>query len=164
MAAHFGNSHEDRFGPIPCWASSLGDVEDVCDPAFRGVFLTQKGGLAYLCQGHIARFNNQVAFVGTLESTIEGIGVNLKAVGVDAQQRIVFIVTESYRTQFGVAEQSVVEELARLRERGALLLSVNEILQSPDALELVWTVPAKQEDPSDPQAVVHRRPESSCLA
>lgn len=159
MAAHFGNSHEDRFGPIPCWASSLGDVDDVCDPAFRGVFLTQKGGLAYLSQGHIARFNNQVAFVGTLESTIEGIGVNLKAVGTDSQRRLVFIVNEGYRTQFGVAEQAVVEELARLREHGALMLSVNEILQSPDPLELVWTIPAEQENPSDPQALECLRPD-----
>jgi hypothetical protein len=158
LAAHFGNSHEDMFGPIPCWASSLGDVDDVCDPAFRGVFLTQKGGLAYLSQGHIARFNNQVAFLGTLESTIEGIGVNLKAVGTDLQQRIVLIVTESYRTQFGIPEQAVVEELARLREYGALMLSAHEVLQSPDPLELVWTVPAEQENPSDPQVVETLRP------
>jgi hypothetical protein len=158
LAEYFGNSAEGMFGPIPCWACSLGDVDDVCDPAFRGVFLTQKGGLAYLSQGHIARFNNQVAFLGTLESTIEGIGVNLKAVGTDSQQRIVLIVTESYRTQFGIAEQAVVEELARLRENGALMLSAHEVLQSPDPLELVWTVPAEQANPSDPQAVENLRP------
>jgi hypothetical protein len=149
------------FGPIPCWASSLGEVNDICDPAFRGVFLTRKGGLAYLNQGHIARFNNQVAFVGTLECTIEGIGVDLKAVGVDSQQRIAFILTESYRTQFGIPAPAVVEELARLREYGALMLSVDEVLQSPDPLELVWTVPAEQENPSDPQAVEHLRPENT---
>ena len=160
MAEYFGNSREAMFGPIPCWASSLGDVDDICEPAFRGVFLTQKGGLAYLSQGHIARFNNKVAFVGTLESTIEGIGVNLKAVGADSQRRIVFIVTESYRAQFGIPEQAVVETLARLRKYGGLMLSVNEVLQSPEPLELVWTVPAEQESPSDPQAVEHlRKPE-----
>jgi hypothetical protein len=158
MAEHFGNSCESMFGPIPCWASSLGEVDDICDPAFRGVFLTQKGGLAYLSQGHIARFNNRVAFVGTLESTIEGIGVNLKAVGADSQQRIVFIVTGGYRTQFGLPEQAVAEELARLREYGALMLSTNEVLQSPEPLELAWTVPAEHEHSSDPQAVEHLRP------
>ena len=161
LAEHFGNSREGMFGPIPCWAVSLGAVEDVCDRAFRGVFLTQKGGLAYLNQGHIARFNNQVAFVGTLESTIEGIGVSLKAVGVDSQQRIVFIVSERYRAQFGIPEPAVVEELARLREYGALVLSAHEVLQSPEPLELVWTIPAEQEDPNDPQAVENPRPDNA---
>ena len=149
------------FGPIPCWASSLGDVEDVCDPAFEEFFLTKKGGLAYLNQGHIARFHNEVAFVGTLESTIEGIGVSLKAVGADSQQRIVFIVTEGYRAQFGIPEQTVAEELARLREYGASLMSVNEVLHNLDPIEVVWSVPAEQEDLSDAQAVEDSRPEPS---
>jgi len=157
LAEYFGNSAEGMFGPIPCWACSLGDVDDVCDPAFRGVFLTQKGGLAYLNQGHIARFHNEVAFVGTLESAIEGIGVSLKALGADLQQRIVFIVTEGYRAQFGIPEQTVAGELTRLREYGALVLSVNEVLHSFEPIEVVWNVPAEQEDPSDPQAVENLR-------
>jgi hypothetical protein len=161
IAEHFGNSGEGMFGPIPCWVCSLGDVEDVCDPAFRGVFLTQKGGLAYLNQGHIARFHNAVAIVGTLESTIEGIGVDLKAVGADSQQRIVFIVTEDYRTRFGIPEHNVAEELARLREFGALVKSVNEVLRTPEPIEVVWSVPAEQEDPNDPQAAEDLRPESA---
>ena len=161
LAEHFGNSGEGMFGPIPCWVSSLGDVADICDPGFRGVFLTQKGGLAYLCQGHIARFNNRVAFLGTLESTIEGIGVNLKAVGADSQQRLVFIVTEHYRTQFGIPEHVVSEELARLRNQGALVLSVNEVLQSPEPLERIWSVPAEQEHSIDPQALEHLRPDNA---
>jgi hypothetical protein len=161
MAEHFGNSCEGMFGPIPCWACSLGDVDDVCDPAFRGVFLTQKGGLAYLNQGHIARFHNAVAFVGTLESAIEGIGLNLKAVGADSQQRIAFIVTESPRAQFGIPEQIVAGELTRLREYGALVLSVPDVLASPEPIEVVWTVPAEQEDPNDPQAAEHLRPGSA---
>jgi hypothetical protein len=157
LAEYFGNSAEGMFGPIPCWACSLGDVDDVCDPAFRGVFLTQKGGLAYLNQGHIARFHNEVAFVGTLESAIEGIGVSLKALGADSQQRIVFIVTEGYRAQFGIPEQTVAGELTRLREHGALVLSVNEVLHSFEPIEVVWSVPAEQEDPNDPQAVENPR-------
>jgi hypothetical protein len=161
LAEHFGNSQEGMFGPIPCWACSLGDVDDVCDLGFRGVFLTQKGGLAYLNQGHIARFNNEVAFLGTLESTIEGIGVKLRAVGVDSQQRIVFIVTEGYRTQFGIPVQIVAQELARLREYGGSVMSAREVLHSPEPLEVVWSVPAEQENPSEPQAVENLRPESA---
>jgi hypothetical protein len=159
LAEHFGNSCEGYFGPIPCWASSLGDVEDICDPRFRGVFLTQKGGLGYLSQGHIARFHKEVAFLGTLESAIEGIGVLLVAVGADSQQRVIFIVTEGYRAQFGMPEQTVAEELAHLRKSGALVMSVNEVLQSLEPLEVVWTVPAEQENPEDPQATENLRPQ-----
>ncbi len=158
MAEHFGNSSEGYFGPIPCWASSLGDVDDICDPGFRGIFLTQKGGLGYLNQGRIARFRHEVAFVGTLESTIEGIGVPLVAVGADSQRRIVFIVEEGYRGQFGVPEHIVAEELEHLRNHDALVLSVKEVLHSLDPVEVVWTVPNQQANPSDPQAVELLRP------
>jgi hypothetical protein len=160
MAEHFGNSSEAYFGPIPCWACSLGQVDDIADPAFRGILLTQKGGLGYLNLGHMVRFRNEVAFIGTLEATIEGIGVTLVAVAKDLQQRIVFIVTEGYRTKFGIPEQTVVQELACLRQYGALVMSVQEVLHSPEPLELVWTVPAEQEDPSDPQALESLRPGS----
>ena len=160
LAEHFGNSSEGYFGPIPCWACSLGDVEEIAHPAFRGVILTQKGGLGYLNQGHLARFRNEVAFIGTLESTIEGIGVRLVALAKDLEQRIAFIVTEGYRTKFGIPEQAVVQELARLRTFGALVVSVNEAVQSPDPLEVVWTVPAEQGDPNAPQALEITRPRS----
>jgi hypothetical protein len=160
LAEHIGNSSEGYFGPIPCWACSLGEVEDIADPAFRGVFLTQKGGLGYLNQGHLARFRNEVAFIGNLEATIEGIGVALVALATDVEQRVVFIVNEGYRTKFGVPEQTVVQELACLRTFGALVMSVKEVLQSPEPLEVVWTVPAEQEDPADPQALECLRPDS----
>ena len=159
LAEHFGNSSESFFGPFPCWVCSLGDVEDISDPAFRGVFLTQRGWLGYLNQGRIARFRNEVAFLGTLESTIEGIGVSLVAAGIDSQQRIVFIACENYRTKFGLPELTVGQELARLREYGASLMNINEVLQNPDPIEVVWTVPANQEDLSDAQAVEVIRPE-----
>ena len=161
LAEHFGNSSEGFFGPFPCWVCNLGDVEDISNPAFRGVFLTQRGWLGYLNQGRIARFRNEVAFLGTLESTIEGIGVSLVAAGTDSQQRIVFIVCENYRTKFGLPELTVTQELARLREYGASLMSINEVLQNPDPIEVVWTVPAHQEDLSDAQAVEDSRPEPS---
>lgn len=159
MAEHFGNSTEGYFGPIPCWASSLGEVDDICDLGFRGIFLTHKGGLGYLNQGRIARFCHDVAFVGTLESTIEGIGVPLVAVGADSQRRIVFIVGEGYRGQFGVPEHIVAEELEHLRNHDALVMSVREVLHSLDPIEVLWTVPSQQADPSDPQAAEHLRPD-----
>ena len=125
------------------------------------MLLTQKNGLGYLNRGHLARFRNEVAFLGTLESSIEGIGVNLVALAADSQQRIAFIVNEGYRAKFGLPEQTVVQELARLKTYGGLVLSVSEVLHSLELLEVVWTVPAEQEDPSNPQAVESLRPGST---
>ena len=161
MAEYFGNSSEGYFGPIPCWASSLGEVDDICDPAFRGIFLTQRGGLGYLNEGHIARFHHEVAFMGTLESAIEGIGVGLVATALDSLQRIVFVVTEDYPTKFGIPELSVAEEFARLREYGAVVMSIHEVLHSPEPMEVVWTVPAEQANPDDLQALETPRPETA---
>jgi hypothetical protein len=160
LAEHFGNSSEGFFGPFPCRVCHLGEVEDISEAGFRGVFLTQRGWLGYLNQGRIARFRNEVAFLGTLESAIEGIGVTLVAAGTDSQQRIVFVVCENYRTKFGLPELTVTQELARLREYGMSLMSINEVLQNPNPLEVVWTVPADQEIPDDPQAVEIFRPET----
>ena len=44
---------------------------------------------------------------------------------------------------------------------GASVMSVTEVLQSPDPIEVVWTVPAEQQVPSDPQAVETLRQEPS---
>lgn len=159
LAEHFGNSAEGFFGPFPCWVCSLGAVEDISDPAFRGVFLTERSWLGYLNQGRIARFRNEVAFLGTLESTIEGVGVSLVAAGKDSQQRILFVACENYRTKFGLPELTVTQELARLREYGASLMSINEVLQNPEPIEVVWTVPAHLEDLSEAQAVETFGPE-----
>jgi hypothetical protein len=158
MAEHFGSSHEDQFGLSHCWVSSLGEVEDINDPAFVGFFVTEKGGLGYLNQGHVARFPREVVMIGTPGSAIEAIGVSLTGVAVDTYGRLVFIVTEGYRSKFGVSEQVVAEALARLDEFGALLMSAAEVLQSRVPLEVVWTVPAEQQDADDPQAVESLRP------
>ena len=74
-----------------------------------------------------------------------------------------FIVTEGYRGQFGVPVQAVAGELARLREHGAVVMSLPELLQSPEAMEVVWSVPVEQEDPDDPQAVEIVRPGEGAL-
>lgn len=158
MAEFFGNSNEGYFGPIPCWACSLNEAEDICDPDFRGIFLTQKGGLGYFNQGRIIRFCNDVVFIGTLETAIEGIRVPLVAVGADSQCRLVFIVREGYRDQFGIPGPSLAGELELLREQGALLMSIKEVLHSPEPIEVAWTVPSQQDDPANPQAMEYLRP------
>jgi hypothetical protein len=158
MAERFGNSSEGRFGPSPCWFINLGGPNDITDPAFTGIFLTEKGSLGFLSQGQLARFCHEVAFLGDKQAALEGIQVSLVAVGLDAQERLVFILSDGYRAQFGVAEAMLAEVLDRLREAGAVILSVAETLASRVALEVAWTAPAEQPDPSAPQAL-----ESTCL-
>ncbi len=158
MAERLGNSRQGQLGISACWAIALGETEDLEDAAFKGVFLTEKGGLGFLNRGHITRFNKGVAFLGTQESALEGIDVRLLAVGLDLEQRIVFILSDNYRSKFGVASQAVARELEILKQHGAVILSVPELLQSQEPLEVVWTAPAVQENFADPQALEHERP------
>lgn len=152
MAEWLGNSITGKFGPSECWFIRLGDSEDIADPAFKGIFITEKGSLGFLNKGQMARFYNRMAFLGTQQSALEGLQVDLLAVSLDARQRLVFIVSDNYRRQFGVPETILAEVLNRLSDHGAVVLSVREILASPERLEVVWTVPAEQADPSSPEA------------
>jgi hypothetical protein len=158
MAEWFGNSSEGKFGPSSCWFVSLGESEDIADPAFKGIFITEKGSIGFLNNGQMARFYNRIVFVGPQQSALEGIQVDLIAVGLDAQQRLVFVLSDDYRRRFGVPEMTLAEVLSRLRDCGVVVQSAREILASPEPLEVVWTVPAEQEDPSSPEAQEHTRP------
>ncbi len=153
IAERYGNSNEGRFGLSACWYAAMGDIQDIDDPLFLGFFLTEKRGLGYLNQGRLARFSNGVAILGTQETAIEAIGVNLVGVGLDVRQRVIFVVTDNYRGKFGLPEQAVSLELAKLREYGAVILGIKELLQSPEPIEVLWTVPAQQENPADPQVL-----------
>jgi hypothetical protein len=164
LAHRFGNSSEGKFGPSPCWAIALGETPEVSSPAFKGIFLTEKGGLGFLNQGHVARFYRGVVFLGSQGSALEGIDVTLLAIGLDYQQRMVFIVTDNYRAKFGVPEVTLRKELAQLREHGAVVMSLAEVLESSEPIEVVWTVPAEQGNPSDPQAFENTRPGGSSEA
>lgn len=160
MALHFGNSNEGAFGPGACWFITLGESSDINDPAFKGIFLTEKGGLGFLNAGHMARFYHGVAFVGLQEAALEGIHISLVAVGLDAGDHVVFVVNENFRGGFDDPETTVADTLIALAERGAVLKSVTEILASPEPIEIVWTVPAEQTQPSNPEALESTRPTS----
>jgi len=157
VARHFGNSSPGKLGLSSCWSVALNETRDPEDPAFKGFFLTQKGGFGFLNQGHIVRFNKGVAFLGTQETALEGIDVALVAVGMDALDRAVFIVKEPYRTKFGVPPQAVEKELSSLRNCGMVVLGVSEALESADPLEILWTVPQEQASPDDIKAEEHVR-------
>jgi len=158
IAGRFGNSRDGILGLSSCWAVALDEAKDIADPAFKGIYLTEKHGFGFLCQGHIARFNQGVAFIGTQESAIQGIGVSLVAVGLDVRERIVFVITDGYLKKFGVPDQTVAQEFGRLEKYGAVIMSVKEALQSQDPIEVLWTVPLAQENPSEPQAIQSVRP------
>jgi hypothetical protein len=89
----------------------------------------------------MARFYNGMAFIGPQESALEGI-----------QVRLVFVLSDNYRAQFGVRESTLGEVLNRLREHGAVIMGVRETLANAGPIEVLWTVPTEQEDPSTPVA------------
>ena len=152
VAGRFGKSNGGKFGPSACWFVSMGESEDIADPAFKGMFITEKGSLGFLNEGQMARFYNGIAFLGPQESALEGIQVKLVAVGLDVQERVVFVLSDNYRAQFGVQEVTVASVVNGLRECGAVIMSVRETTASTDPLEVVWTAPTEQSDPSSPEA------------
>jgi len=161
IAERFGNSSEGTCGPWACWFISLGESEDISEPAFKGIFLTEKGSFGFLNEGQMARFYNGVAFLGTRESAFEGIDVNIVGVGLDAQERLVFILGDNYQAQFDVPETALMEVVRRLGAAGAVIMGVRETLTSREPLEVVWTVPAEQPDPDNPEALESSKPSSS---
>jgi len=141
-----------------CWSVALEETEDIADPAFKGIFLTEKHGLGFICREQMARFNHGVTFLGTQQSALQGIGVGLLGAGFDIRQRLVLVITEDYRKKFGVPEQALKQELGRLAECGAVILSARELLQSQDPIAVLWTVPAEQENAENPQTTESIRP------
>jgi hypothetical protein len=158
IAERFGNSREGTIGPGSGWAVALGEVADVADPAFKGIFLTQKGGFGFLGRDAMLRFHRGVVFLGSRASVLEGIDVNLLAVGLFEQSDFVFVVSDGFTSKFDVPQQVVGRELARLSNAGAILLSKSEVFAADRALELVWTVPADQSNPLEPEALESVRP------
>ena len=104
-----------------------------------------------MCREQMARFNHGVAFLGTQESAIQGIGVVLLGAGFDIHQRLVLVITDDYRKKFGVPEQALAQEFGRLAECGAVIMSAREALKSQDPIEVLWTVPAEQENSENPR-------------
>jgi hypothetical protein len=157
VAEKFGKSSEGKFGAGKCWFISLGATEDIEDPQFKGIVLTEKGSLGFLNEGQMARFYNGVAFIGARQAALEAIQVNLVAVGLDAHVRVVFIVNDDYREKFDVPQTTLTEVLTQLSEFGAVVMSVSEAIADQIPLEVVWTAPVTQPEPDEPQALEHTR-------
>ena len=102
----------------------------------------------------------RAAFVGSVESANEGIGVNLIALGLSAGDQVAFIVSDNYRNKLEVPDATLSERLKQLSESGALILSISETLASRERLEVVWTLPTEHPDPNNPQVLEMRRPAS----
>jgi len=158
IAERFGNSRVGTIGPGSGWTVALGEVSDVADPAFKGIFLTQKGGFGFLGRDAMLRFHRGVIFLGSRASVLEGIDVALLAVGLFEQSDFVFVVNDGFTSKFDVPQQAVGRELARLSNAGAIVLSKSEVLAAERALELVWTVPADQSNPLEPEVLESLRP------
>ena len=157
LAQHFGNSGEGKLGPVDCWTVGIGPTEEIGNSNFKGVFLTHKGGLGFLGGGRMLRFHRGVVFLGKPDAVLEGINVNLVGIGL-GEDRIVFVVRDAYLSKFDVPEKVVRAELQHLSEAGVSLLSSQELLQTAKALEVLWTVPAEQANPVEPEVSEHCRP------
>src|SRR5262249_24026310 len=118
-----------------------------------GIFLTEKSGLGFLSKGQIARFNHGVAFLSKVESVHEGIGVDLVGLGLIGRSQVAFVVANDYRKKFELPEATVLEVLKQLNESGAVIMSILEILSDRERVEVLWTLPAEQPDPDNPQVV-----------
>lgn len=156
IAEHFGNSAEGDLGFGGCWRVLLSEINDPDDSRFRALFLTQKGGLGFIGGARFARFHRGVVFMGTRDSVLEAIDVQLRAVSLVEHNKLAFILSDDFHSKFGVPMPTVTKELQCLRELGAELLSLQDVLQSAQALQLVWTVPAEQADPAEPRVREHR--------
>ena len=163
IAERFGNSREGMIGPAKCWSVALGEVLGVEDPNFKGVFLTQKGGFGFLGQHTLLRFHKGVVFLGSRETVLEGIGVSLIAVGLDTESRLLFIVADEYRSRLGATDRIIASELTRLDAAGAVILTREEAIEFSRVIELVWTVPADQADPINPEAIENLRPAEAII-
>ncbi|HEY5912043.1 MAG TPA: hypothetical protein VJA21_15675 [Verrucomicrobiae bacterium] len=152
IAARVGDSREGKLTGETCWYIKLSDAEDPSDPGFQGIFLSAKGGFGFLSKGHLVRFENGSVSIGLKESALTGAGVRLLAVGMDIEGRFVFIVSDEYQSRFGTPKSRAAEELVHLKEEGAVVMSIKDCLESAVPLEFVWTAPAVQADPTNPQA------------
>jgi hypothetical protein len=154
MAAWAGNSREGHWQDQPCWFIRLGEVREVSDPQFRGILLLPPSGFGFLSRGYLLRFDKGTVSLGVLNAA----EVRLVAVGIGSGENCVFIVSDNYRSRFGIAEPTLAAELSRLKEHGAVLHSIQETLaSSSEAIEVLWTVPAEQANPTEPKAVESRR-------
>jgi hypothetical protein len=158
LARHFENSSEGTFGQTPCWFISLNGESDVAAPAFKGIFLTEKGGLGFLSNGQIARFNNGVGFIGKTKAAHEAIGINLVGIGLSARSQIAFILADNYRSKFELPEKSLDQLFKQLNESGAVIISISELLADQERIEVIWTLPSEQADANNPQVVELRPP------
>jgi len=158
IAEKFGNSFEGTFQGGPCWFIGMGEVDDIQNPEFKGMFLAEQSGLGFLHQGHLVRFHKGNMFLGTLKAAPEAQNVDLIAVGLDAIWRLLFIVSDEFRSRFNMPAQALEAELDHLKEGGAWILNVKEVLEYPHPLGVVWSVPVDQENPAEPKAFEYTRP------
>lgn len=160
IATWFGNSNQGEILGNHCWFVQLAEAEDPAQPDFRAIYDTQNE-FGFISGVQVFRFQRTRAYLGTTEWLLEGPDVHPVAVGVDADGLPVFIVADGYRPKFGVPLPDVATQLAELKGAGAILMGVKEALASRDAIEVLWTVPAEQPDPAQPQALETLRPESA---
>lgn len=158
LATRIGNSRESQLLNEHCWVIALSDIRDANSPQFKGIFRTEKGAFGFLGADCLVDFESGAIRLGPRTTLLRGEPGRLVAVARDHAGRLVFIISNECRPKFGAGESVVQREISKLRENGAVLMSVNQVLESPIQLQVVWTVPAEQTNPADPQVVEHTPP------
>lgn len=161
IAAWLHNSREGELFGRKCWFVEVNESEpeeqSMSDRNLKAIFLEADGGFGFVNGDWFCLFEKERATVGSNESSLKAEPVRLMGAGLDACDRFVFIVSDGHRSRWGVPEDGLTSVLARLKESGAVVLSLSEALESSEPLQVVWTVPVEQANPADPQALETRR-------
>lgn len=166
IATRLGNSREGELFGRKCWFVEMNATEPEREPLsdlrseLKAIFLEANGGFGFVNGNWFCLFEKERATVGSNESSLKAEPVRLLGAGIAAGSRFVFLVGDGYRASWDVPEAEVDTALAQLKEKGAILLSTKEALESSEPLEVVWTVPVEQPNPSDPQALESTRPDA----
>ncbi len=161
IANYFHDSREATIDATKCWLISLTDVEDLTEPAFKGIFLADDGTFGFFGGGCKVQFQDGGVQLQIEETVLRSSDVRLHAVAMENNGLFVFVVGEGFSSKFGVPDPVMAVEMSFLKERGVVLRSTKQVLASHEPIEVIWTVPVEQTDPADPQAVETSRPVES---
>lgn len=154
LAAYVGDSEQTKLNGCDAWLIALGDELNPYAHGFRGIFLIQNCCLGYMGRGFLAQFETGSLLLGAQHKQFQLMGVKLVAVGLDANDHLVFI------TQNEIRAKSAQAALSGLRGLGVTIKGIKDVLDSDLALHTVWTVPAEQANLEEPQALESRSPNS----
>ncbi len=155
IATWLRNSREGELLGHKCWVVEINEAQGedalTAERCSKAIVLKGDGGFGFVRDNWICLFENGRVAFGPNESPLKADQVRLMATGMNAVGRFVFVVNDGYRSQ--LPKEQLIAMLAQLEQKGAVLLSAEELFESCEAMQVVWTVPVEQANPADPQAL-----------